>query len=45
MTARGYDAFALAGGVLTAFARLDLEKHHATPVSADYINNFIFLPR
>ena len=45
VTARGYDAFALAGGVLTAFARLDLEKHHATPGSADYINNFIFLPR
>ena len=45
VTAHGYDALALTGGVLTPFARLDLAKHHGDPWSPDYVNNFIFLPR
>lgn len=41
----GYRAFALQGGVLTAFWNIDLERHHRRPsCRADYIFNFIFLP-
>lgn len=44
--AYGYDCFALAGGVLTPFASIDLEKHHRNvKTRGDYVFNFIFLPK
>ncbi len=43
--AYGYDAFALVGGALTPFARLDVEARHRNPARpGDYVFNFIFLP-
>lgn len=43
--AYGYAAFALVDGQLTAFDRIDLERHHRNPPKlSDYIFNFIFLP-
>ena len=45
VSAYGYSCFALVGGTLTPFARLDSEKHHRRPACrADYVFNFIFLP-
>lgn len=42
----GYDCFALLHGTLTPMAAIDFERHHRTPATrADYIFNFIFLPR
>ncbi len=44
--ALGYAAFALRHGQLTPFSRLDPEANHRHPAArADYIFNFIFLPR
>lgn len=44
--AYGYDCFALVGGALTPFAAIDLEKHHRNAKArADYVFNFIFLPK
>lgn len=44
--AYGYDCFALVNGALTPFAAIDLEKHHRAPaMRADYVFNFIFLPK
>jgi len=42
----GYDCYALRDGALTQFARIDLDRHHRRCTTrADYIFNFIFLPR
>ncbi|MEZ0261724.1 MAG: FkbM family methyltransferase [Alphaproteobacteria bacterium] len=42
----GYDCFALLRGTLTPMALIDFERHHRAPATrADYVFNFIFLPR
>jgi FkbM family methyltransferase len=42
----GYDCFALLKGTLTPMALIDFERHHRAPATrADYVFNFIFLPR
>jgi FkbM family methyltransferase len=46
VTALGYDGYALVDGALTRWERVDLQRRHREPATrADYIFNFIFLPR
>jgi FkbM family methyltransferase len=44
--ALGYECVALRHGVLVSFGALDLARHHRERKSkAEYVNNFVFLPR